>query len=79
MDSCDYNGYIFIKLPILGPIVLGVALCLSGGGHMTNLTYKKKCIYILAKKKLYTKLTYCDNYNKNVEYPYLKITKIWVR
>ena len=53
MDSCDYNGYIFIKLPILGPIVLGVALCLSGGGHMTNLTYKKNYIYTCEKKIIY--------------------------
>ena len=52
---------------------------LSEGGHMTNLTYKKNVYIYLQKKKLYTKLTYCDNYNKNVEYPYLKITKIWVR
>lgn len=29
---------------------------------------KKKCIYICnTKKKLYIKLTYCDNLNKNVE------------
>ena len=52
MDSCDYNGYIFIKLPILGPMVLGVALCLSEGGHMTNLTYKKN-VYIYLWKKNY--------------------------
>ena len=52
MDSCDYNGYILIKLPILGPMVLGVALCLSEGGHMTTLTYKKN-VYIYLRKKNY--------------------------
>ena len=39
----------------------------------------KKCKYTLAKKKLYTKLTYCDYSNKNFEYPDLKSTKIWVQ
>ena len=40
----------------------------------------QKNVYIFnichKKKKLYTKLTYCDHPNKNREYPDLKITKI---
>ena len=38
----------------------------------------KKCIYALAKKILYAKLTYCDHLNKNFEHPNLRIIKIWV-
>ena len=36
----------------------------------------KKCIHTLAKKLLYTKLTYCDYPNKNFEHPDLSIIKI---
>ena len=32
-------------------------------------------IYTLAKKELYVKLIYCNDLNKNVEYPNLRITK----
>ena len=39
----------------------------------------KKCIYTLAKKLLYVKLTYCDHLNKNIEHIDLKITKSWVQ
>jgi len=39
----------------------------------------KNCIYAFVKnkkiKKLYVKLTYCDNPNKNVEHLDLRITK----
>ena len=40
---------------------------------------KKKCIYTLAKKILYAKLTYCDHPNKKFYHPDLRITKIWVQ
>ena len=41
---------------------------------------KKKYINLPHKKKnLYTKLTYYDNLNKNVEQPDLKITRICVQ
>ena len=46
--------------------------------HDLHLTCKKS-IYILAKKKLYAKLTYCDHPNKNIGHPDLRITKIWVQ
>ena len=36
-------------------------------------------MYILAKKILYAKLTYYKYLNKNVEYPNLRITKIWIQ
>ena len=36
-------------------------------------------IYILAKKILYAKLTYCNHPNKNFEHPNLRIKKIWVQ
>ena len=36
-------------------------------------------MYALTKKILYAKLTYCDQPNKNVEHPDLRITKIWVQ
>ena len=36
-------------------------------------------MYILAKKILYAKLTYCKYLNKNVEHPNLRITKIWIQ
>ena len=42
-------------------------------------TCKKMFIYTLVKKILYAKLTYCDHPNKNIEYPNLRITKIWVQ
>ena len=40
---------------------------------------EKKCIYTLVKKILYAKLTYYNHPNKNVEYPNLRIIKIWVQ
>ena len=55
------------------------ALHASQGGHRTTLTCKKMYIYILAKKILYAKLTYCNHPNKNFEHPNLRITKIWVQ
>ena len=36
-------------------------------------------MYALTKKILCAKLTYCDQPNKNVEHPDLRITKIWVQ
>ena len=52
----------------------------SQGGHWLALNLQKKKVYIhLLKKILYTKLAYCDNPNKNVEYPNLRITKNWVQ
>ena len=42
----------------------------------------QKNVYMFApkkKKKLYTKLTYCNHFNKNIEHPDLKITRIWVQ
>ena len=43
----------------------------------------KNGIYIIGKKKkkkkLYVKLTYYDNSNKNVDHPVLRITKSWVQ
>ena len=41
--------------------------------------FAKKCIYTFVKKILYAKPTYCDQSNKNVEHPDLRITKIWVQ
>ena len=38
--------------------------------------YLTFCIYTLAKKELYVKLIYCNDLNKNVEYRYLRITKV---
>ena len=38
----------------------------------------KICIYIVVKKKLYTKLTYFDYHNKNVKYSDLKSTKMFL-
>ena len=51
------------------------------GGSICKLGWllAKKCIYTLAKKILYAKLTYCNYLNKNVEHPDLRITKIWVQ
>ena len=57
---------------------------LSGGstsklGWSQNHLDLQKNVYIFAtkkKKKIYTKLTYCDHPNKNREYLDLKITKI---
>ena len=40
---------------------------------------QKTCIYILAKKVLYAKLTYCDYPNKNFKHSNLRITKICVQ
>ena len=39
----------------------------------------QKNVYTLAKNILYTKLIYCDHYNKNIEHSNLRITKIWVK
>ena len=44
----------------------------------TTLT-RKYCIYILQKFILFTKLTYFDHSNKNVEHFYLGIIRIWVQ
>ena len=40
-----------------------------------DLQKKKKNLYILVKK-YYTKLTYFEHFNKNVEHPNLRITGI---
>ena len=45
---------------------------------LTTLACKKN-VYTLAKNILYTKLIYCDHYNKNIEHSNLRITKIWVK
>ena len=44
----------------------------------TNLTWKY-CIYILKKNILFTKLTYFGHPNKNIEYFYLRLVRIWVQ
>ena len=51
------------------------------GGKRTTLACKKWHIYNWQnkKKKLYVKLTYYDNSNKNVDHPLLRITKSWVQ
>ena len=59
-----------------GKINFGVMLCSQ---LFYNKSYAKNCIYTLVKKILYAKLTYCDQSNKNVKYPNLRITKIWVQ
>ena len=41
--------------------------------------HAKYCIYTLAEKKLYVKLTYCDHSNKNIKPSDLRITKSWVQ
>ena len=52
----------------------------SQDGHKITLTCKKKCTYKLANIYIYiySKLTYCDHSNKNVEHPDLRIAKIRV-
>ena len=57
----------------MGNLQLVGALHASQGGDL-----QKKCIYTLAKKILYAKLTYYDYLNKNLELLDLRITKIWV-
>ena len=40
------------------------------------LDLKKKCIYILLKNILYTKLAYFDHSNKNIKHLYLRSIRI---
>ena len=36
-------------------------------------------MYIYLQKNVYTKLTYCEHPNKNIEHPDLRIIKNWVQ
>ena len=66
-------------------LFLGRIWCIQWRLHMQvrvvtrSLLLVKKFMYILAKKILYAKLTYCKYLNKNVEHPNLRITKIWIQ
>ena len=53
----------------------------SQGGRRPLDLQKNVCIYIyiFAIKNLYTKLTYYNHPNKNVECSDLRITKIWIQ
>ena len=53
--------------------------CKSGSMFMSDHPDLQKNINIYLRKELYTKLTYFDHPNKNVEHPILRIKKILVQ